>query len=489
MSRYYEMRCLFLFVIYSSAVSLTNSVFVKILGDDAISRDQWLVQKLDHFDQSSFRTWWQRYHTNETWFNVSRNSPVFLLIGGNHRIRAKSVAEGAFVEYARKFNALCFQIEHRFYGDSRPTEDLTVSSLRFLNADQALADIAYFVQQMNVRYKLTSNNRWVVFGKGYAGSLAAWARLKYPHLIHAASSSSARLQAVTGYSEFDKNIGGVLSKVKASCPEQIHQAALSIQHLLQAPNGVAVLTKKFKRCNSLDPKNSTEVSFFVNSLASHFREAVESTLSTANTTHHVTLEEMCSLMVDMKLGSALDRYAAVHSLFTFGNLFTSSKCKDDNFNDYISKYADESNFDGSRVWLYQRCSEFGFFPISSSNSSLFGSLVDLQFQVDICRLAFGDEFDVKRLTDGVARTNMIYGGLDLESTRIIFIGANLDLWRDLGLQKSSKRSAPVVMLDGVGSGADLNVPSPDDPPQLANARETVQKTIGKWLFNSSDTFH
>uniref|UniRef100_A0A0A9XL49 Putative serine protease K12H4.7 n=1 Tax=Lygus hesperus TaxID=30085 RepID=A0A0A9XL49_LYGHE len=434
------MRCLFLLAL-CFVVSFANSVFAKIPGDDGVAADQWLVQKLDHFDPSSSRTWWQKYHTNETWFRNSRKSPVFLLIGGNHRTKAKSVAEGAFVDYARKFGALCFQIEHRFYGASLPTDDLTVSNLRFLIVDQALADIAFFVKQMNARYKLTSNNRWVVFGKGYAGSLAAWARLKYSHLIHAAVSSSAPLQAVNGYSGFDENIKQVLSSSTASCPEQIHEAALNIENLLKTPNGVDILTRKFKRCNSLNPKSDTEVAFFVESLARHFRGAVESALnepSITSTNHHHTIDEICSLMGDEKFGNALDRYAAVHSLFTFGNLFTSGKCKDDNFNDYISAFRDESNFNVSRIWLYQRCTEFGFFPISTSKNSLFGSLIDLKFYVNTCQQIFGDGFDAKRLTDGVARTNMMYGGLDLESSRIISIVGDMDLWRDLGLQKSSK---------------------------------------------------
>lgn len=40
-----------------------------------------------------------------------------------------------------------------------------------------------------------SRSKWVTFGGSYPGMLAGWARLKYPHLIHAAVSNSAPIQA------------------------------------------------------------------------------------------------------------------------------------------------------------------------------------------------------------------------------------------------------------------------------------------------------
>lgn len=35
---------------------------------------------------------------------------------------SKWIKNGEWIEYAKEFNALCIQLEHRFYGQSQPTE-------------------------------------------------------------------------------------------------------------------------------------------------------------------------------------------------------------------------------------------------------------------------------------------------------------------------------------------------------------------------------
>jgi hypothetical protein len=44
------------------------------------------------------------------------------MIGGEGEATAKWMAAGAWIEYAKKLNAFCFQVEHRYYGQSKPTE-------------------------------------------------------------------------------------------------------------------------------------------------------------------------------------------------------------------------------------------------------------------------------------------------------------------------------------------------------------------------------
>ena len=72
--------------------------------------------------------------------------------------------------------------------------DVSVESLKYLTTEQALSDLATFVTAMQEKHNL-HDNKWVTFGGSYPGTLSAWFRLKYPHLVHAAVASSAPVVA------------------------------------------------------------------------------------------------------------------------------------------------------------------------------------------------------------------------------------------------------------------------------------------------------
>ncbi|KAG5889732.1 hypothetical protein JTB14_010206 [Gonioctena quinquepunctata] len=163
--------------------------------DDPNKYVRWFTQTLDHFNPNDERTWQQRYYVNADFSNQTSNKIAFLLIEGEEEAILYWIVNGSTIEYAEKVNAICFQLEHRYYGESHPTEDLSTENLQFLTSQQALADLAFFVEAMNSEYELSSDVKWIAFGGSYAGNLAAWLRQKYPHLIHGAMSASGPLLA------------------------------------------------------------------------------------------------------------------------------------------------------------------------------------------------------------------------------------------------------------------------------------------------------
>jgi lysosomal Pro-X carboxypeptidase len=52
----------------------------------------------------------------------------------------------------------------------------------YLSSEQALADFAYYLTSFKETTKGAANSPVIAFGGSYGGMLAAWFRVKYPHV-------------------------------------------------------------------------------------------------------------------------------------------------------------------------------------------------------------------------------------------------------------------------------------------------------------------
>ena len=81
-------------------------------------------------------------------------------------------------------------------------------NLKYLNSEQGLSDIAYFISfvSQNKKHGVNSTTKWITIGGSYAGAMSAWFRSKYPHLTVGAIGSSGVVLAVEDFSAFDDQI-------------------------------------------------------------------------------------------------------------------------------------------------------------------------------------------------------------------------------------------------------------------------------------------
>ncbi|KAL6442248.1 hypothetical protein ACFW04_002486 [Cataglyphis niger] len=155
----------------------------------------WITQPLDHFNYRDNRTWLMRYKENSAF--LRENSSILIMLGGEWEISNGFLQGGLMYEIGSKYKALMYYTEHRYYGKSKPTKDISTENLQYLNVDQALADLAYFIETKK-KEKNLEKSTVIVFGGSYAGNMAAWARLKYPHLIQVFASTVQYDNVVNG---------------------------------------------------------------------------------------------------------------------------------------------------------------------------------------------------------------------------------------------------------------------------------------------------
>lgn len=70
--------------------------------------------------QNSLIACFQRYISNDQFFR--EDGPIFIYLGGEWTISQSSLMRGQMFDMASEHNGYMFYTEHRFYGESFPTE-------------------------------------------------------------------------------------------------------------------------------------------------------------------------------------------------------------------------------------------------------------------------------------------------------------------------------------------------------------------------------
>uniref|UniRef100_A0A3Q3M7Q5 Serine protease 59, putative n=2 Tax=Mastacembelus armatus TaxID=205130 RepID=A0A3Q3M7Q5_9TELE len=440
----------------------------------------WFTQKLDHFNGADRRVWKQRYFLNEAFYKPG--GPVFLMIGGEGPANPAWMQYGTWLSYAEKLGALCFMLEHRFYGKSHPTADLSTDNLRFLSSRQALADLAHF-RTVIAEDRGLSNRKWVAFGGSYPGSLAAWFRLKYPHLVHASVATSAPVHATVNFPEYLEVVWRSLASENAECPLLVKKASDTLLERLKDPKTYDNLTKDFNLCSKLQIQTEMDSAYFLETLAGTFMDVVQYNEDNRGfegaTGTNITIKVLCSVMGDASLGEPYARYAAVAHLMmdTF-----SMKCLDASFSTYLRDMTNTSwegpAAGGERQWVYQTCTEFGFYQSTDSPNQPFTGF-PLVYHVKQC----ADFYNVsaEQLAMAVVQTNEYYGSYDIGSSRIVFPNGSIDPWHALGITLDITPDLPAVFINGTAHCANMYPARSEDLPQLALARDHIFLLLQQWL--------
>lgn len=183
----------------------------------------WFNQIIDHFNYQNSETWLQRFYVYDAYFNPTVG-PVILYICGE--AECHGISETSYTaKIAEETQGLVLSLEHRYYGKSMPfgNDSLSLSNLKYLTAEQALKDLAYFIMQISKskQFRITEKNPWITIGGSYPGAMAAWFRNKYPHLTIGSISSSGVVLAVEDFRMFDEQIYISANKSGNFCTDAI----------------------------------------------------------------------------------------------------------------------------------------------------------------------------------------------------------------------------------------------------------------------------
>lgn len=410
----------------------------------------------------------------------SRLGPIFFYCGNEGNIEWFAENTGFVWEIAPRFGAMVIFPEHRYYGESMPYGNKeeaykNASTLSYLTAEQAIADYAVLITELK-RNLSAQACPVVLFGGSYGGMLAAWMRLKYPHIAIGALSSSApvlQFEDIVPPETFYNIVSNDFKRESTSCFNTIKDSWNLITLEGQKNDGLDHLTKIFHFCSKLE---STDDLY-------NWLESAYSYMAMANYPYPADflmpmpgnpIKELCRKIDNCTNGTNV-LPCVFEGVSVYYNYTGTVKCFD--------LYDDPHGMSG---WNWQACTEMVMPFASDKDNSMFPAY-DYNYTADeeYCQ----ESFHVKPRPTWISTE---FGGHDFRSalktfgSNIIFSNGLLDPWSGGSVLENVSETTVALVTEKGAHHLDLRAATDDDPDWLVDQRNEEVRLIKSWLNNYYD---
>jgi lysosomal Pro-X carboxypeptidase len=452
---------------------------------------KYFTQTLDHYTFTTDKTFQQKYLVNDTWWDKA-GGPIFFYTGNEGLIEAFAQNSGFMWDIAQEFGAMLVFAEHRYYGSSLPFPDNSSSRdpsiVGYLTSELALADYANLVTYIKKTVDGTQDSPVIAFGGSYGGMLAAWFRLKFPHIVVgaiAASAPVAQFTDLTPCDAFGRIVTSDFTSIHKDCSSSIRSSwsvlsnVAGLSDLTNVTNGTGLewINDNFNLCDPFtSPDNITVLKEYLTDLwidlammnypypttflkplpANPVAEACKS-LSPPTAPFDKNLTEQLRLLESI--------YDAASVYFNYTG-------------DATCLNLGEEDDIGADMWSYQACSEMVMpFCYDGTNDMFEASKWDLDAYTKQCQEEWG-------VTPRPYMAKRMYGGRNLKSaSNIVFSNGLEDPWSSGGVisQKTTSKKVVAVLIPNGAHHLDLRAANTKDPNSVVQARDIERQNIEKWI--------
>ncbi|KAL8727488.1 MAG: hypothetical protein Q9166_006012 [cf. Caloplaca sp. 2 TL-2023] len=469
-------------------------------------------------------------HSNGTfplryWFDASYyrdGGPVIVLQSGetDGSGRLPFLQKGIIHQLAQATNGIGVILEHRYYGTSFPTPDLSTKNLRFLTTDQALGDMAYFAQNVvfeGLEDKNLTAPETAYFGYGgsYAGAFVAFLRVLYPDVYYGTISSSGVTEAIWDFWRYYEPVR------EYGPPDCISTHTRLINVVDNILRNNTRYTSQLK--SAFDLEGITYNNDFAQVLS--YPIGGWQGRNWDPEVNDPSFEEYCGNITYPTLinNATANATSTIHTLLNAGGYSNSTSTLTTpmlNFVNYIQKtyvfpvldsedgktldqaysthnttfYAQDDLSQDWRSWPYQYCTQWGFLQTGSGVPAdmlpLVSRLLTLEYNSLVCRYAFN--ITTPPDTDAINR----YGGFNISYPRLAIIDGEEDPWRGAsphsvqapdGGNRTSTTEEPFLLIEGAVHHWDENGLFPNEttstlpPAPVKEVQAQEVEFVKAWL--------
>ncbi|KAF8403130.1 hypothetical protein HHK36_011227 [Tetracentron sinense] len=423
-------------------------------------------QTLDHFNYrpESYTTFRQKYVVNSKYWNGPNNSsPIFVYVAGEW-----DLTEGDYTsivaDIAPQYQALMVYIEHRYYGESIPfgsREEAyrNASNFGYLSIGQALADLAEIITYLRKNYS-AEHCPVILFGGSYAGVLASWFRLKYPHIARGAWASSAPIldfSDIRPRDEYDTIVTNDFREASENCYNTIKKSWAIIDKIGSHPKGLEYLSQKFKTCSRLNTSKDLKDFLF-----GTFEDAAQ-----YDAPPDYPVSTICNAIDGLPPGTeSLTRiFAGINATFSL---------------DCYNTTPDSDASLKMDPWTWQVCTEYMVSTGLSTNVTMFPRNYRRYIGADQCMSLFG----IPKRPHWLVTE---FGGKDIKlilkrfGSNIIFSNGLRDPLSVGGVLENISDSIVAIKSTQGSHCLDMDLMSPNDPDWLVSQKKKILSVIKGWI--------
>lgn len=482
---------------------------------------------VDHFHNDSL----YEPHSNGSfnlryYFDASHykpGGPVIVLQGGETSVagRLPYLQKGLIAQLAQITNGIAVILEHRYYGTSFPVANLTNENLRFLTYEQAVADQAYFSQNIVFpgyeHYNLTApGTAHIAYGGSYAGAFVSFLRVLYPDIYWGAISSSGVTVAKYDFWEINEPIR---EYAPADCMDAQTKLINVVDNIVMSGDNSTINTLK-SAFNATSLTHNDDFGNLVSYPMQYWQsrnwdpEVNDPTFMdycgniTSNTSLFPSTEPLASSVPSLieAGGWSNESESLTVPMLNFIGFITSvfvDSCEDTSdldscwgtHNASASNYADKSLSNYVNLsWPWQYCNVWGYLQPGSTvpkdRLPIVSRLITLEYSALPCVYSF----NITTLPD-VDRVNK-HGGYNISYPRLATVGGAADPWRPVTplaanvadrLNETSTASEPIILIsDGVHHWDENGIFANETtatlpPPPIVAAQTELHQAVQEWM--------
>ncbi|ODA82252.1 hypothetical protein RJ55_00759 [Drechmeria coniospora] len=465
---------------------------------------------IDHFHNDSCYEPHSDGHFNLRYWldasNYKEGGPVIVLHSGefNSQDRLAYLDYGIVSILTKATGGVGLILEHRYYGTSFPTANLTFENLRFLTTEQALADTAYFAKHVQFygleHHNLTAPNApWILYGGSYAGSVAAFARKLYPDIFWGAISSSGPLQAIDNFWQFFE----VSRRYAPADCSVTQQKLVHVIDTMLFSNDSRDATR-IKKVFGLEYLWDDEFAGLLSATWGRFQntnwdpklnDTSFNAYCTTITSNSLLFQNATSLRSEVERAVILAGYKGEAELLSTQMLnwigYTRKKmerlgewCRKKDLRECISGRFDQPNtrLDAGfmRTWGYQTCTEWGLFQSGEGFPEDVLPVVSRAYTYEYAAMNCRRQFNMTTRPNVQAINKL--GGFQFSFPRVAIIDGTHDEWRAATphafgqRDRNSTTTEPFILIDGAAHHWDENGLKEEDEGKAGLLPEAVAKT-------------